>query len=69
MKTSVRSRLKWVVHVKRMGDEKPAKRSDAQKVKGKRRPGRLRMRWEIWKEWEKNREQQQPIKGVGDSDY
>ena len=34
-KKLVRSRLKWANHVERMGDEKLAKRSDAQKVEGK----------------------------------
>ena len=42
----VRSRLRWVGHVKRMGDEKLAKESNAQKVEGKRRRGIPRMRWE-----------------------
>ena len=31
----MRSRLKWAGYVERMGDEKLAKRSDAQKVEGK----------------------------------
>ena len=35
-KKLVRSRLKWAGHVERIGDEKLAKRSDTQKVKGKK---------------------------------
>ena len=65
-KKLVRSRLKWAGHVERMGDEKLAKRSDTQKVEGKRRRVRPRMRWEIGKVWEENGEQQQQIDGVGD---
>ena len=38
--------LKWAGHVEKMGDEKLPKRPDAQKVEGKGRQGRLRMRWE-----------------------
>ena len=58
--------MKWVGHVERMGEEKLAKRADAQKVEGKGRRGRPRMRWgtavrEILKEWEENGEQQQKI--------
>ena len=34
-KKLVMSRLTWAGHVERMGDEKMAKRADAQKVKGK----------------------------------
>ena len=34
-KKSVRSSLIWASHVERMGDEKLAKRADAQAVKGK----------------------------------
>ena len=45
-KTLVRSGLNWAGHVGRMGDEKLATRADAQKVEGKRRRGRPRMRWE-----------------------
>ena len=53
-----------------MGDEKLAKRSDAQKVVGKEREedqecdGRTAIRG-LWKEWKKNEEQLQKI-GVGD---
>ena len=36
-KKLVTSTLTWVGHVERMGDEKLAKRADAQKVEGKRR--------------------------------
>ena len=36
-------RLKWAGHVERMEDVKLANRVGAQKVKGKRRRGRLRM--------------------------
>ena len=43
VKKSVDSRLKWVVHVKRFGDEKPAKISDAQKVKSALGPSGRRM--------------------------
>jgi len=35
----------------RMGDEKLATRSDARKVEGKRKRGRLRVRWENCGEW------------------
>jgi len=45
-KKLLRSRLKWSVHVERMGDDKLAKRTDSQKVKGNRRRGRPRRRWE-----------------------
>ena len=45
-KKLMRGRFKWAVHVKRVVDEKPTKRSDAQKVEGKWRRGRPRMRWE-----------------------
>ena len=41
-KNLVMSRLKWVGHVERMGDEKLAKGADTQKVEGKMRQGRLR---------------------------
>ena len=44
----VRSRLKWGGFVERIGEEKLAQRSDAQKVEGKRRRGRPRMQWEDW---------------------
>ena len=43
---------------KKVGDEKLAKRADAQKVEGKWRRERPNLRWEvalkvmIWKEWE-----------------
>ena len=39
-KKLVRSRLKWVGYVERMGDKKLAKRADAQKVGGKWRRGK-----------------------------
>ena len=42
----VRSMLKWVGHVERIGDENLANRSDAQKVERKSRGGRPRMRCE-----------------------
>ena len=42
-----RSRLMWAGHVERMGDEKLAKRADAQKVECKRMRGRPRMRREV----------------------
>ena len=42
----MRSRLNGAGHVERMGDETLAKRSDAQKVEGKRRRGRSIMHWE-----------------------
>ena len=45
-KKLIRSRLNWTRHVERMGDEKLAKKADAQKVEGKRRRRRPRMRWE-----------------------
>ena len=41
-KKLVRSWLKWAGQVDRMGDEKLAKRADAQKVEGKGRRGRPR---------------------------
>ena len=41
-KNMVTSRLKWVGHVERMGDEKLAKGADAQKVEGEMRWGKLR---------------------------
>ena len=34
----------WAAHMERMGDEKLPKRTDAQKVKGKYRRGRLKLR-------------------------
>ena len=40
-----RSRLKWTVHVERIGD-KNWQRSDAHNVEGKRRRRRRGMRWE-----------------------
>ena len=43
-KKLVRNNLKWAGHVERMGDEKLAKRADAQKVEETRRRGRPRMR-------------------------
>ena len=55
--------------MERMGAEKLAKRSDAQKVDGKRGEedrecdGRSALR-EIWKEWKENGEQQQKVEGV-----
>ena len=45
-KTLVRRRLKLARHGERMGDGKLTKRADAEKVEGKRRRGRPRMRWE-----------------------
>ena len=44
----MRSTLKWAGHIARMGGDKLAKRSDAesQRVEGRRRRGRPRMRWE-----------------------
>ena len=45
-KKLARSKLKWAGHIERMGDEKLAKRSDTQKMEGKGRRGRPRMRWE-----------------------
>ena len=45
-KKLVRIILKWARHVERMGDEKLAKRADAQKVEGNMRRGRLIMGWE-----------------------
>ena len=68
----MRSSLKWVGHVERMGDDKLAKRSDFKKVEGKRKRGRPRecdgrtALSETWKEWEENGEQQQHIEGVED---
>ena len=41
-----RSRLKLTGHLERMGDRKMVKRANAQKVEGKGRRGRPRMRWE-----------------------
>ena len=38
-KKKLASRLKWVSHVERQGDEKLAKISDAQKVEGKKKRG------------------------------
>ena len=37
-KKQVRSRLKWAGHMGRMGNEKLAKRAEAEKVEEKRRP-------------------------------
>jgi len=39
IKVLVRSILKWVGHAERLGDDKLTQRADAQKMKGKRRPG------------------------------
>ena len=52
--------------VARTGDEKLAKRADAQKEEGKRRSGRPRMQWEDCikrdlKDWEMNGELLQKI--------
>ena len=44
-KKLARSRLTWASHAERMGDEKLAKRADAQKVESKRMRGRLKLRW------------------------
>ena len=44
VKQLVRSRLEWARHMDRMGDEKLVKRAEAQKVEGKMRRGRQRMR-------------------------
>jgi len=41
----MRSRLKWAGPMERMGEEKLARRADAQKVEGKRKRGRSRLRW------------------------
>ena len=46
IKVLVRSILKWVGHAERLGDDKLTQRADAQKMKGKRRPGWPRLRWE-----------------------
>ena len=40
--------VKWAGHLERKVDEKLAKRSDVQKVEGKRRRGRPKMRWADW---------------------
>ena len=70
-KKLVWTRLIWAGHVERIGDEKFAKRGDAQNVEGKggveegECDGRTALR-EIWKEWEENGEQHQKIDGVGD---
>ena len=45
-KKLVRTMVKSTGYVERKGDEKLANRSNAQKEEGKRRRGRLRMRWE-----------------------
>ena len=45
-KKLVRSRLKCAGNMERMRDKTLAKRADAQKVEGKRRRRRSRMRWE-----------------------
>lgn len=42
----VRCRLKWAVHIERMGGEQLAKKADTRKVDGERRQGSLRLRWE-----------------------
>ena len=44
-KKLLRSRMTWIGHVERMGDEKLA-RTDAQKVDGKGKRGRPIIRWE-----------------------
>ena len=56
----MRSSLKWVGHVESTGDEKLAEISDAQKVEGKRKRAKPRMRWEdgvkrYLEKWEENR--------------
>ena len=56
----LRSRFKYAGHVERMGDEKLAKRSDAQKVKGK---GGEAYRE---REWEENYEKPQTMEEAGD---
>ena len=61
-------RLKWPGHVDRMGDVKLTQKADAQKVEGKGRGGRQRLRREeIGRR--KNGEQQQKIVGIGDFWY
>ena len=40
-------RSTWAGHTEKMGHEKLAKRADAQKVEGKWRRGRPKLRWEI----------------------
>ena len=42
----MRSSLKWAGHVERTGDKKLANRSNAQKVKGKGKRAKPKMRWE-----------------------
>ena len=39
-------RLKWVGHAENIGGERLKKRADAIRVEGRRRRGRLRLRWE-----------------------
>ena len=46
-KKLMRNRLKWADHMASTGDEKVAKRSDAQKVEGTRPCGNPRLRWEV----------------------
>ena len=50
VKESVKKKLMkstWAGHVERMGDEKLAKRADVQKVEGRCRRGRPKLRWGI----------------------
>ena len=42
----VRSRLQWTGHVERMADDRLPKRAAELREKGRRRRGRLRLRWE-----------------------
>ena len=46
-KKLVRNSLTWAGHAERMGDEKLAKRADAQKVEGKRGERGPKLRWAI----------------------
>ena len=46
-KKLVRSGLTWAGDMERMGDEKRAKRADAQNMEGKMRRGRPKLRWGI----------------------
>ena len=67
MKKLVRRRLKQAGHVERMGNKTLPKRADAQNMDGRRRRGRSRkLKRDIWKECEENREQQQNMEVVGD---
>ena len=42
----MRSRLKWAGHVERMADDRLPKRTAELRELGRRRRGRLRLRWE-----------------------